>query len=101
MITRIIQNILANAIEHVNNNGTIKCLVSDDPLKTTISISNTGSLFPEKYVAGEFMPFYSNKIQREKEHFGLGLYMSDLMIKKMNGAISIKNENQWQLYLSH
>lgn len=99
MITRIIQNILANAIEHVNNNGTIKCLVSDDPLKTTISISNTGSLFPEKYVAGEFMPFYSNKIQREKEHFGLGLYMSDLMIKKMNGAISIKNENQWATVL--
>lgn len=94
MVTRIIQNILSNAVEHVNVNGEIECSVIDSPLETIISISNTGSLFPDEYLKGEFIPFYSNKLQREKEHFGLGLYMSDLMIKKMNGSISIKNKNQ-------
>ncbi|HAP3813808.1 TPA: HAMP domain-containing histidine kinase [Enterococcus faecalis] len=94
MITRIIQNVLSNAVEHVNINGEIECSVTESSLETTISISNTGSLFPDEYLKGEFIPFYSNKLQREKEHFGLGLYMSDLMIKKMSGSISIKNENQ-------
>ncbi|MDR1567772.1 MAG: HAMP domain-containing histidine kinase [Streptococcaceae bacterium] len=94
MVTRIIQNILSNAVEHVNVNGEIDCSVIDSPLETIISISNTGSLFSDEYLEGEFTPFYSNKLQREKEHFGLGLYMSDLMIKKMNGSISIKNESR-------
>lgn len=94
MITRIIQNVLSNAVEHVNINGEIECSVTESSLETAISISNTGSLFSDEYLEGEFIPFYSNKLQREKEHFGLGLYMSDLMIKKMNGSISIKNENQ-------
>lgn len=82
MITRIIQNVLSNAVEHVNINGEIECSVTKSSLETTISISNTGSLFSDEYLEGEFIPFYSNKLQREKEHFGLGLYMSDLMIKK-------------------
>ena len=94
MMTRIIQNVLSNAVEHVNINGEIECSVTESSLETTIIISNTGSLFPDEYLKGEFIPFYSNKLQREKEHFGLGLYMSDLMIKKINGSLSIKNENQ-------
>ena len=94
MITRIIQNVLSNAVEHVNIGGEMECSVIQNSLETVISINNTGSLFSAEYLEGEFIPFYSNKLQREKEHFGLGLYMSDLMIKKMNGSITIKNENQ-------
>lgn len=94
ILTRVIQNVLSNAIEHVNVQGEIICSVHDSPLETILSISNTGSLFSEQYLNGAFTPFYSEKSHREKEHFGLGLYMSDLMIKKMNGFLSIKNENQ-------
>ena len=94
MITRIIQNVLSNAVEHVDIGGEIECSVIQTLSETTISISNTDSLFSDEYLKGEFIPFYSDICQREKEHFGLGLYMSDLMIKKMNGLISIKNENQ-------
>lgn len=94
MITRILQNVISNAVEHVNIAGKIECTVNQTPIETIISINNTGSLFSDEYLEGGFLPFYSNKLQREKEHFGLGLYMSDLMIRKMNGSISIKNINQ-------
>ncbi len=94
MITRIISNVLSNAVEHTNIDGEIKCSVNKSHLETRISISNTGSLFLDEYLQSGFVPFYSDKLQREKEHFGLGLYMSNLMIKKMNGYLSIKNENE-------
>ncbi|MHC5268494.1 HAMP domain-containing sensor histidine kinase [Enterococcus sp. LJL98] len=93
MIIRIIQNVLLNAVEHVCIDGEIECSIIESSVEVTISIINTGSLFPDEYLEGEFTPFYSNQLQREKNHFGLGLYMSDLMIKKMKGSISVKNEN--------
>lgn len=94
MLIRIMQNILSNALEHVDRGGEIVCSVVCQPRETVLTISNTGSLFSDDYLEQGVVPFYSDEIQREKEHFGLGLYMSELMVKKMKGSLFIKNENQ-------
>ncbi|WP_230912612.1 ATP-binding protein [Agrilactobacillus fermenti] len=94
MFTRIVQNILKNAVEHVDQEGKIICSVVEFTSEVAITISNTGSLFSNDYLKQKFIPFRVNKQQDGKEHFSLGLYMSDLMIKKMKGRIILKNENE-------
>ncbi|UTH16276.1 sensor histidine kinase [Macrococcus epidermidis] len=93
IINRVLQNIISNALEHIMNNGTLKIEIEKKNKKINLIISNTGSQFPEDYLNSEFIPFYSSKRQRDKKHFGLGLYMSNIMLSKINSQLFIQNKN--------
>ncbi len=93
IINRVLQNIISNALEHILNNGTLKIKIEEKNKKIDLLISNTSSQFPEDYLNSGFIPFYSSKSQRDKNHFGLGLYMSNIMLNKINSQLSIQNKN--------
>ncbi|MCS4486920.1 sensor histidine kinase [Staphylococcus americanisciuri] len=92
MLNRVLQNIISNALEHIDVSGELQIDLKSYDNKISLQIANTGSQFPDDYLRQEFIPFYSKKNERDKNHFGLGLYMSNIMLKKMNSELFIENK---------
>ncbi|WP_414052036.1 sensor histidine kinase [Macrococcus animalis] len=94
IINRVLQNIISNALEHIKEEGTLTIITKENNNKLNLVISNTNSQFPKDYLNKGFIPFYSNKSQRDKKHFGLGLYMSKIMLSKINSDLYIENKDE-------
>jgi signal transduction histidine kinase len=90
-LNQVFMNILSNAIDAIDDKGTItiNTLISNG--KIQISIKDTGKGIPENIKSKIFEPFFTTK---EVGHgTGLGLSISHGIIEKHKGTIKIKSEN--------
>ncbi len=97
--SQVIQNIVLNARDAMPTGGivTIKCTnIPDihtekpnlpDGKYIRISISDTGSGIPEKYLSQVFDPYFSTKQQGN----GLGLAITHAIIRKHDGDIDVRS----------
>jgi Histidine kinase-, DNA gyrase B-, and HSP90-like ATPase len=83
----VIENLLRNALDAMENTGTIKCEVSSDSLFVIIDISDTGKgISPNKFKT-VFNPGYSTK----QRGWGLGLSLAQRIIQDYHkGKIYVK-----------
>lgn len=103
-IKQVIHNIITNAQEAMAGQGTINvsCENADIGVKDTltleggkyvkISIEDQGPGIPEKDLANIFDPYFSTKEMGTRKGMGLGLAVSDSIIKKHDGLITVKSE---------
>ena len=82
-------NIIKNACEHTNKNGTIKITISDNPIYTEIVISDNGTGIKEEDINHIFERFY--KGSNSKDSIGIGLNMSKKIINLENGDITVSS----------
>ena len=85
------KNKLVEKNENSNDKGNIKINIDKDEFNTKIQIIDDGGKIDEGIINSIFEPYFTTKV----DGTGLGLYMAKVIIEdKMNGSISVKNENQ-------
>ena len=82
-------NIIKNAYEHTEKDGTIKITVQGNPIYNEIKIEDNGSGIREEDINHIFERFYKGK--SNKESIGIGLNMSKTIIEKQNGTIEVQS----------
>lgn len=82
-------NIIKNAYEHTEKEGTIKITVQGNPIYNEIKIEDNGSGIREEDINHIFERFYKGK--SNKESIGIGLNMSKTIIEKQNGTIEVES----------
>lgn len=89
MLNRVFSNIITNALDHTTTKGEISIIINNDLKNIRIIIENTGSQFPDNIISKDFIPL---TVKEKSNHFGLGLYMSNVIISNLNGKLSLSNE---------
>lgn len=87
ILFQVAENLVSNARRFAVNNVDILCSIADG--KFLLLVTDDGCGFPDKLIRNGIQPF--QKGNEDTEHFGMGLYISELLCKKHGGNITIKN----------
>lgn len=95
MLHRAFGNLLENAIRHSHTNSTIKIKLEASSLATNIVIENTGDTISHEQLPRLFDRFYRADASRQcnDEGAGLGLAITQSIIKAHAGNINVSSEN--------
>ncbi len=92
-IQRVLTNLITNSIKYSPNNSqiTIKVLPNPDH-HVEVSVSDNGQGVPENQLIHLFDKYYRVKQKQQvKKGYGLGLYISKIIVKAHRGKIWAKN----------
>lgn len=89
MISRVITNLLDNAVKYTNQWGTILIRLLDRDKDILVQISDTGIGIPEDHIPYIFDAFY--RVSREAGGSGLGLAISKTIIEAHGGKIWVES----------
>ena len=85
MITRVIRNLLDNAIKYTDSGGILTVKVSERGNEILVSIEDTGTGIPEDQLSYIFDAFY--RVKRNTKGSGLGLSIARTIIETHRGKI--------------
>ena len=90
-ITQVLQNLLANALRHTPDDGTITIRVQSKPEVMRLDISDTGEGIPPEHLAHIFDRFYRTDPARSRDRggAGLGLAISRALVEAHGGQIGV------------
>jgi len=94
MLTRVIQNLVQNILRYAKS----KAVVSYHNEETYLIFSIKNDIKPDSKMAIEkvFMRFYTEVTSRTNaESSGLGLYLSKMLVEKMNGKMDAELHDNW------
>lgn len=87
-LERVIKNLINNAIEAMNEGGTLTVISKKESGLTMVSVSDTGSgIEPER-----MKTLFTQPGSGKKEGWGIGLSVSKELIDKMDGKIEVESE---------
>lgn len=89
-LNQVFMNLLVNAAQAIEKQGTIRIKTWNGDGSVNISISDTGSGIPEDKLNRIFEPFYTTKPVGQGT--GLGLSITYDIVKKHKGEISVESE---------
>lgn len=91
-LARVIKNLISNAISHSNTKENIDIKTGEVPGFVTISVIDYGQGIPENELKLIFNKYYSAAKKFRKIGTGLGLYLSQQIVKSHNGEIIVTSE---------
>lgn len=85
-------NIVMNAIEHTKAERKIRfsCTMSEGQF--IVSTEDYGTGFSKEALRYGKEQFYTEKKERQGEHYGLGLYFAESVAQKYHGSLSYYNK---------
>ena len=90
VLFQITENLVSNAIRFARQTVSVNLSLSGDML--ILEVIDDGSGFPAGLLKNGIQPF--QKGNEDAEHFGMGLYICDLLCQKHGGHMIIKNGQQ-------
>lgn len=98
-ITKVIENILTNAIKFVKNNNiiNIKTYTKDDCFY--YEVYNSGDNIKKEDLENIFNSYYKDKSARNKEGNGLGLTIVKAIIDLHDGSCEVKNTKDGVIFI--
>ena len=90
-LSQVIGNILFNSYKYADTPIDISFRLDERFLE--VSIHDSGPGVPEDEIELITNKFYRGKEQGDKEGSGLGLYIARILMDKMSGELSVRNEN--------
>lgn len=87
MLLQITENLVSNALRFAKQTISVMLSVQADTLK--LEVTDDGSGFPAELLKRGVQPF--QKGAEEIEHFGMGLYICNLLCQKHGGTLKIGN----------
>lgn len=91
-LKRVIKNLTQNAISHSESSNDIDIKIEKIPHFVTISIIDYGKGIPKENIDKIFNKYYSTAKKFRKVGTGLGLYLSQQIIKAHGGEIVVSSE---------
>lgn len=85
MISRVIRNLLDNAIKYTDSGGTVTVKVTARGDEILVSVKDTGVGIPEDHLPHIFDAFY--RVRRDAKGSGLGLSIAKTIIEAHGGRI--------------
>ena len=89
LLFQIAENLTANALRFAKETVSVTLSVADGQL--TLTVADDGVGFPQRLLKTGAQPF--DKDTEEADHFGMGLYICDLLCRKHGGALALRNDN--------
>ena len=97
-ITRILLNVVGNAIKYNNPGGSVQIrldheFIEESKIRYIVTVSDTGIGMSEEYIKTLFEPFSQERIDARSVYSGTGLGMAitKALVDKMNGTIDIES----------
>ncbi len=87
ILFQITENLISNAVRFAEQNIDVSCSLTETMLK--LSATDDGCGFPAALIKNGIQPF--QKGSEDTEHFGMGLYICNLLCQRHGGSISIQN----------
>ena len=91
-LQRVIKNLISNAISHSNTKDRIDIRTGEEPGFITISVIDYGQGIPADEIKLIFNKYYSAAKKFRKIGTGLGLYLSQQIVKSHGGEILVTSE---------
>lgn len=91
-LERVVKNLISNAISHSNTKDRIDITTGEEPGFITISVIDYGQGIPPEEIKLIFNKYYSAAKKFRKIGTGLGLYLSQQIIKSHGGEITVESE---------
>jgi PAS domain S-box-containing protein len=86
-VVQVLLNLILNSIEAVPKGGYVHITAHVDGAMVVLNLINNGPPIPEKYLQHLFDPFFTTKANGT----GLGLFISESIMKRHGGEINIEN----------
>lgn len=96
ILFQVVENLISNALRFAVHNIEIHCCIKGDFFE--FSVMDDGCGFSETLLKNGILPFQKEK--EEKEHFGMGLYVSKLLCQRHGGSITVKNQENGAVVLA-
>jgi two-component system NarL family sensor kinase len=93
-LSRVINNLLANAINYTHTGSTIHIQLKSSPKEYQVHVSDSGPGIPEEDIHRIFEHFYKSSVTRQGLGTGLGLYLCRQIIEAHGGKIWVMNKSQ-------
>ncbi|HBA70101.1 MAG TPA: sensor histidine kinase [Lachnospiraceae bacterium] len=87
VLFQVAENLISNAIRFAVQDIDVSCSLNETILK--LSVTDDGCGFPAALIKNGIRPF--QKGSEDTGHFGMGLYICNLLCQKHSGSISIQN----------
>lgn len=87
ILFQIAENLISNALRFAEHSINISCSVKEGMFE--LSVTDDGCGFPVSLIKNGIQPF--QKGNEDSEHFGMGLYTSELLSQRHGGSITINN----------
>ncbi|MGN0402762.1 MAG: ATP-binding protein [Acetatifactor sp.] len=91
LVFEVVENIVSNAARYAREKIEVKLACDKDILN--ITVLDDGNGFSDKILNLFGKPFLREDKNEDKEHFGLGIYISKLLCEKCGGTLVIDNRN--------
>jgi signal transduction histidine kinase len=89
---RVLDNLIGNALDHVEEGGSVSLLISEQEQEAVVSVADSGGGINEDDLPHIFEPFYKNRqAGKEGGHAGLGLAIAQRMVELQGGSITATN----------
>lgn len=93
LLVRIFQNLISNALDFTPQNGTIKIQLTMIENYAYIYFTDSGRGFDSYTLKHGMEQFYMSDSSRSRNnHYGLGLYIADSIIKQHGGTMQLEND---------
>ena len=89
-LTIIVNNLISNAIKYSNSNTSIYLTLFFEESKLRLMVKDEGFGISENEKETIFSRFYQTKNNTSNSGFGIGLSLTNNLIKKLNGKISLE-----------
>jgi signal transduction histidine kinase len=88
-LTRVVQNLLQNAISHTPADGTVRVEARRRPGSVRLTVSDSGEGIPADSVERVFEPFWRGDSARSGDGAGLGLAVAKRIVESLGGRIEV------------
>ncbi|BBB47902.1 sensor histidine kinase [Pelolinea submarina] len=93
LLLRALNNLISNALDYTPQEGTVKISLSSEESEVAICIADSGCGFsPSALKHGAEQFYMDDDSRKEKNHYGLGLFIADSIIKQHNGSMLLAND---------
>jgi signal transduction histidine kinase len=91
-LTRVVQNLLQNAIRHTPADGTVRVEAKRGGAGLELVVEDTGEGIDPAAVSKVFDPFWRGDAARSSEGSGLGLALAKRIVEALGGSIMVESE---------